>query len=698
MQAIDKPFSKIINGAMQFVIPVFQRDYSWTEEDCAQLLDDIVSIAKDDSERGHFIGSVVYIATGDISPDFTRWLLIDGQQRITTLTLLMTALRDHIRKTGWTGGDKSPTAKRVEAYFLKNLQEEGNDEHKLVLRRHDQETLRCLLNGEVSEGVPSERIKENYEYFLGQLEHLDPDEVYQGVGRLVLVDVRLHRGIDDPQLIFESLNSTGKDLSQADLIRNFILMRLEEEEQTKFYQKYWAKIETLYRTSEKAFDAFARDYVALKTQASKQEKASEVYQAFRRVFSELKRELGGLEAVLIDMLRHATYHAAFSLDSNAYPQVAEELANLRKLVDVPATLVMQLFDRFDRLKTLSDQNFRHALRLLESFVLRRAICGTQTRGYWSIFAGLAYRVSETEPLTSLKIGLSRLAENYRFPSDSEFRRNLMERELFGMRICHFLLDRLENFDTNEPTETSGYSIEHILPQNKNLSAAWKNMLGDEWQSVQQLWLHRLGNLTLTGYNSKYSDRPFQEKKSIQDGFNDSAVRLNKFVREQTCWTAVEIAERGEILADRAVDVWPALEVDQAALDAAEVEELHRRAAKKDVSDVVMSELASQLYSGLRPLMLNLDEKVVEIAESKSISFHSPSFFAEVLPRTSRLVVLLPVEFSEIDDPAGVALDASARKFFTNAKYDGGVVVRIDEFEQIDNALDVIRQAHTLANA
>src|SRR5271169_6637699 len=147
MKAIDRPFTKIINGTTQFVIPVFQRDYNWTEAECEQLWEDVIGIAADKSDRSHFLGSIVYIATGDSSAGFTRWLLIDGQQRLTTLTLLLAALRDHIRDSGWTGGDDDPTPKRIEAYFLKNVQEEGDREQKLVLRRHDQATLRALLDG-----------------------------------------------------------------------------------------------------------------------------------------------------------------------------------------------------------------------------------------------------------------------------------------------------------------------------------------------------------------------------------------------------------------------------------------------------------------------------------------------------------------------------------------------------------------------
>ena len=200
----------------------------------------------------------------------------------------------------------------------------------------------------------------------------------------------LDRQIDDPQLIFESLNSTGIDLSQSDLIRNFILMRLPEKEQTKLYEAYWNKIEELFRGSESTFDAFARDYVALKTQASKQEKAAEIYYAFREFFPGLKKKSGGLEDALADMLRYARYYAAFSLGRGVTGDRARNLARLRHLVDVPAILVMRLLEYRDHMGTLTEDELLNALALLESYVLRRAVCGNQTRGYWQIFASLAY--------------------------------------------------------------------------------------------------------------------------------------------------------------------------------------------------------------------------------------------------------------------------------------------------------------------
>jgi uncharacterized protein with ParB-like and HNH nuclease domain len=379
MKAIQSAFTKIVNGTMQFIVPVFQRDYRWSESQCEQLWSDILLIARDPASRQHFLGSVVYVATGDSASSFTRWLLIDGQQRVTTLTLLLAALRDHIKETGWKGSEESPTAARIDAYFLKNTNEEGARRPKLVLRRHDQETLQAILDSTELPANRSERIAENYEFFREQVVSADPDDIYRGVCRLIVVDVTLEAGADDPQLIFESLNSTGIDLSQSDLIRNFILMRLPEKQQTDLYQSYWSKLEGLFRGSERTFDAFLRDYLAFKTRASKQGKSEDIYQSFRRTFTSLEASAGGLEPLLAELLRFGRYHAAFSVDPSLMPSMAEDLARLRKLVDVPAMLIMRLFDCHERCRSLPQEDFRRALGRIESYVFRRAICGEQTR-------------------------------------------------------------------------------------------------------------------------------------------------------------------------------------------------------------------------------------------------------------------------------------------------------------------------------
>ena len=237
-------------------------------------------------------------------------------------------------------------------------------------------------------------------------------------------------------------------------------------------------------------------------------------------------------------------------------------------------------------------------------------------------------------------------------------------------MCVDLLDRLENYGSQEPTDTSNYSIEHIMPQNEKLSSEWRQMLGADWADIQRHWLHRLGNLTLTGYNSEYSDRPFDEKKTISGGFEESSVRLNKYVREQTQWTASQIEARGELLARRALSIWPRLEVDPALVQAAEHEDIRQRAKRRDVAKVQMTEVARELFEQLRAMVHEIDSDIIELAEPRSVSYHGPEFFLEVLPRKNRINLLLALDFNEVEDPHGIAKDTSQKKFFVHAQYEG----------------------------
>jgi len=622
MQAINRLFTQLINGTIQFIIPVFQRDYSWGIQQCQQLWNDIIRTAQIDSERGHFLGSIVYVATGDTAAGFTRWLVVDGQQRLATLTLLLTALRDHIRETSWTGGgEDSPTVQRIDAYFLKNIQESGTRRAKLVLRRADDETLKALINSADLPKDCSEPIVDSYELFRDLLTEADPDIVYRGIVRLVIIDVTLDSHADDPQLVFESLNSTGIDLSEADLIRNFVLMRLPESEQTRMYEQYWNKIESLFRGSEPTLDAFVRDYMALRTKATKQTRTDQIYRVFREESSTFYEEDGGLEGTLQDMARDARYYASFNPGHSDDGASEVALRNLRRLAPVAAILVTKLYQCYDEVHSLSNEDFVNSIELIESYVFRRAICGLETRGYWTVFAGISHQIDCQHPFQSLQVELARLRENYRFPTNEEFRQALIEKELYGLRVCWHLLDRLDNAGRKELSDTSGYSIEHIMPQNEKPPAPWKKMLGPSWRRDHDVWLHRLGNLTLTGYNSTYQDRPFEEKKTIPGGFNESAVRLNKYVREQTRWTPKEIEKRGEKLADSALEIWRALDVDPDLVEAANLRAMRELASRHNVEQIPMSPEARELFDVLSEKVKKLGD-VIELAENRSVSYHA----------------------------------------------------------------------------
>jgi len=688
-------FTHLLDGAKQFIVPIFQRDYSWGTKHCLQLWNDLIRVGSDSNAKEHFLGSVVYISAEETGAGITRWLLIDGQQRITTLTLLLTALRNHLLNGGNDANQEEnglPSPEELDDYFLHNRHGKGDRKYKLCLRRSDQQTLGALVDLKDTPTAASERISENFKFFEEKLAEANLEIVHSGISKLAIVDVCLTRGQDDPQMIFESLNSTGLDLTQADLIRNFVLMRQVEDSQTRLYTEYWQPIEVgfgaRYRTD---FDKFVRDYLTLKLRPSKQLKADEIYQHFRTYFYEETSKLA-IEDILANLKRFGIYYVAYSLGREQDPTLKEAFRRLRLLVEVASPVVLRLYDCFERLRTLSAAEFIEAIELMESYVFRRSVCDMQTRSLGQIFSSLAYRIKDDQPLNSLRVALYRQGRKRRFPTDAEFREALETRDVYDMRTCYYLLDRLENF-SKEKIDTSTFTIEHILPQNEDLRPEWRQMLGPDWKQIQETWLHRLGNITLTGYNSEYSDRSFEEKKSIKDGFAESPLRLNKFVREQTNWSALEIERRGKDLAAKALAVWRALVVDMEEVKDAELEDLKARAAKYGLDTLAMDERARAIFDVLRPQILGMGDDVIELFSAKSATYRVYDFFVEVIPRKQRLSLLLNIDFSEVDDPSEKASDASENAFIIYASEEGGVLFSLEDDSEIPAALHVIRQAY-----
>ncbi len=695
MNAQDLPVTQLLDGAKQFIVPIFQRDYSWGTKHCQQLWTDIIRVGQDANAKWHFLGSVVYVAAEENTAGISRWLLIDGQQRMTTLALLLVALRDRMIELGGSGddcGEGAPTPDELDDYYLRNRHGKGGRRHKLHLRRADHETLISLLD---RKGIPdsaSERVRENFIFLRDLVAQADVQTVYAGINKLVVVDVCLTRGQDDPQMIFESLNSTGVDLTQADLIRNFVLMRLDEASQTQLYEEYWQPIEMAfghrYRTE---FDKFVKDFLTLQSRPGTPLKAAEIYHEFRNFFS---RTVGkrGVDGILSDLRRFGSYYTAFSLGQEKQPTLKEAFARLRSLIEVASPVVLTLYDYHERAKTLSADEFVEAIELLESFVFRRSVCDMQTRSLGQIFASLAYRITETQPLLSLKVALYRQGKKRRFPTDVEFREALETRDIYDMRTCFYLLDRLENF-SKEQIDTSTFTIEHVMPQNEDLRPEWRAMLGAEWQTVQETWLHRLGNLTLTGYNSTYSDRPFAEKKTIADGFNDSPLRLNKYVREQSTWDATTIEQRGKQLAEKAIAVWRALVVDPLAVKQRELEEHKALAANFQIENLEMDEDAKVLFDVIRPHIQALGTDVVELPNDRSVIYRVFDFFVEIIPRKQRLSLLLNLDFADCEDPSGKARDATEFAFIIGAMEAGGVLYALESVDDVPAAINVVRQAY-----
>ena len=694
MDANKRKYGELVGGSVQFVIPVFQRDYNWAEEQCEQLWDDIERTGRKDG-ADHFFGPVVYISTMGSGAAFTRWLLIDGQQRMTTVSLLMAALRDHLNEQ--SRNDAGGGAAKVEHDFLINTFESEANRRKLVLREHDDYTLRWLVDNaeETVDREKAARVVQTYQFFRTKLKgSTDLDIVLAGVGKLAVVDVRLEQGKDDPQQIFESLNSTGLDLTQGDLVRNYVLMGQDETEQTRLYRQFWKKIEGSYAGSAAQLDNFLRDFVALDRRAQKQGRVDQVYSAFRLAFEERKADSLRLEKLLKRMARYARYHAAFVMGTREFPEVADVLGRVRALATTPAILVMSLLHAHEK-QYMTTPNLRVALELVESYLVRRDVCGLQSRSYWQQFSRLAYALDKDDVLGSLAVNLHWLANtNYAFPSDGEFRHALEEEELYSRKICRTLLERLENGESKETTDTSGCTIEHIMPQNEDLHIEWQRMLGEDWRETQERWIHRLGNLTLTAYNETYSDKPFEEKKSVRNGFKDSSLRLNQYVAQRDRWTPEEMRARGVFLADWALAIWCRLEVSEESLRRAKVNRLHGLQGEVEETRSGMDEVALAVFDEFRTRMQLFEKPVIEVATRKSMSYHNNNaeFVCEVLPRNHRILVLFAMDVGECVTCDLEVHDTEDYKFIPHAQYDASSFVDIHSVDEVGACEPLVRQA------
>ena len=527
MKATEAKFLEFLKKSPQFVIPIYQRTYSWTERECRQLWDDILRTGKSDAIAAHFVGSIVYIEKGlyHISSQ-SPLLVIDGQQRLTTVMLALEALARHV-------GDREPvdgfSAKKLRSYYLLNPLEEGERGFKLLLTQTDKHSLLALVQQKPQPAEASLRITENFAFFEEQVRVLGDDltALCQGLAKLVVVDIALSRDQDNPQLIFESMNSTGRELSQADLIRNFILMGLEPAQQTRLYEDHWRPMEVAFGQEAYGthFDGFMRHYLTFKT--GEIPKIRAVYEAFKSHARFPKVAAAGVDALVADIHAYAGYYCAMALDKERDKDLALAFQDLRELkVDVAFPFLLELYH--DHVEGQLDKgDFVRAVRLVEAYVFRRAVCAIPTNSLNKTFATFGRALRKDRYLESVEAHLLALPSYRRFPNDEEFKRELAARDLYNFPRRSYWLRRMENHGRKERVPVDEYTIEHILPQNATLSAKWREALGPEWQRVQKTWLHTLGNLTLTGYNAEYSDRHFIEKRDMSGGFKESPLRLNE---------------------------------------------------------------------------------------------------------------------------------------------------------------------------
>lgn len=516
---------------------------------------------RDDEIAMHFTGAVVYVEQGLSSVTNQEALLvIDGQQRLTTCTLMIAALAEHFKERGVGELLGSFSYKKLRNYYLLNPDEEGERRFKLILSETDKETLLALLQGDPAPAPASLRILENYRL----LKHLvdkhssELEAVCSGLSKLSIVDISLDRNNDDPQLIFESMNSTGLELNQSDLIRNFILMGLEPTLQSEVYRTYWRPMEMLIGQKDYAvhFDAFMRHYLTAKTGALPN--IREVYDVFKAFSRKTKKSAKDLAE---DVYTYATHYCAIALGKEPDPVLDRAFKDLRELkVDVSYPFLLAAYHHYHE-GAITRDGLVNVVRLVESYVFLRAVCSIPTGSMNRTFTVLEKSLDKDNYVESAQAALLSLPTYRRFPRVDEFQRDLKIRDMYNFR-SRYWLRRLENNGRRELAVLEDYTIEHILPQNSNLSPQWQKELGPDWQRVQGQWLHTIGNLTLTAYNSEYSDKPFAFKRSgVVDrdgnpvGLAHSPLRLNSGLSSVYTWDEPAIQARAARLAAEAVKVW-----------------------------------------------------------------------------------------------------------------------------------------------
>lgn len=537
----------------QFVIPIYQRVYSWEKEQCKQLWDDIIKTGGNDQIEGHFIGSIVFVHDGIYTTNYNELLIIDGQQRLTTITLLFIALRDH--------SSDEVKRKEIESYLI-NSDKDGDKKFRLILSESDKDTLLSLIDeNRRKPSEPSSKIVENFKLFEKWIsENTDKLEtIFKGLDKLMVVEISLERGKDNPQLIFESMNSTGKDLTQTDLIRNYILMGLEPEKQKIFYKKYWRAMEEDFKQNETLFNQFVRHYLTIKTREIPN--INKVYEAFKRYQQERGIET---EVLLQDLQKYCRYFCQIAFKKENNKDLNKALSFLVDLeMDVIYPLLLELYIDYSD-GVLSKQDFIPIIYLTESYLCRRAVCGLGTNSLNKVFPFVTKKIDKKQYLKSVEEHFGSLTGNQKFPNDFEFKDSFITIDFYHFQKREYFLERLENFERKERVYTHEYTTEHIMPQTLDLE--WERDLGENFQAIHDKYLHTIGNLTLTGYNQDYSNKSFQEKKDMEKGFKQSSLKLNQGLKDLESFGEKEIEKRANDLADWALKIWTYPKLDAETLE------------------------------------------------------------------------------------------------------------------------------------
>ena len=556
MKASSKSITDFLDGKNRsFLIPVYQRNYDWNaKEQCQVLWDDLRYIIEHGNNIPHFFGSIVTVLDADTGD----YIVIDGQQRLTTISLLMLAIAHRSKEF------QSVTAKNsasdidlpdVDEALSLCVDYKKQQKLKLKLLRGDMEAYQCLVKQDRCPNYDKTHIVQNYKFFYSLLDVDNIKSIYNAVKQLIVVDIMLGKDDDNPQQVFESLNSKGLGLSDADKIRNFVLIGLPYEEQDILYKKYWEPMEELAGTSPEATTKYIWNFLAYKT--NKKAQLSDIYNQFNNY----KSAKMSAESILKDLLDMAEIYNHIKTQTYESSKINEKLRDIASLTEVTIPLFLDLFDKYEK-KEISEVDVLQIMDIIEAYFVRRTVCRLKPAGTNKFFLinksihNLITQYDNSSYLDVFKYLIYTETGPMRFPTDAEVFTALRENDIYTIdrKTCKYILAKLEiAHNPNERVDVAPLTVEHIMPQ--TLNDEWKQELGDDYEVIHTKYLHTIGNLTLTGYNPEYGNRPFRFKKLVARGFDESPLYLNKFMKTTDVWTDKEIIQRANILIGDFMGLW-----------------------------------------------------------------------------------------------------------------------------------------------
>ncbi len=690
MKAKETSLFEFLNGTKQFVIPIYQRTYSWTRDQCEQLWKDIERLANDPKIKGHFIGSFVFVEDDEYNKSVVPQLLvIDGQQRLTTVSLIIAALAKVIDERKHEQVDI--TSKKLFNYYLRNNDEDGEQHYKLLLTQSDKSALIHVVTDQPFNESDSQRVRENYDYFLRQMRTVtNLQATFNGLQRLIVVEISLEREKDNPQLIFESLNSTGLKLTQADLIRNYILMGQTPERQTSLYNQHWYPMEQRFGSDYAArFDRFMRDYLTIKL--GRIPNIDDVYEEFKKYMREKQLHVGD---VVKNIDEYSQYYAALSFVRVDDADLAGAIRDLQTIkVEVAYPFLMECL-RLYQAHHLTRTDMIRIIRLAQSYVFRRAICGIPTNSLNKTFANLSRDMEDSELLarfgftiessfiTRLEAALLDKDSYRRFPNDDEFQRELLAKDINNFRNRNYLLYNLQAVQGDDLSVIERLNVSQIIPTAAPLPLVWQTELGTEWETIQVLQRNRLSNLTLV-HTSDDENSSFALKRDRAGGFSATGGQLNAELSELERWSETAIQRRASTLAALACTVWQYPDTIQPVVQSSPIQ-TNETALESEFLQGEMREL----YEELRRRILNLDVGIREDAKKLYIAFKTDTNIADIVPQQKRLRISLNMPFSEIVDPRGICKDVTDLGRWGN----GDVEFGLKSLNELDYALYLIQQS------